>query len=131
VEFSWCISDFVVFHVFKVGLAFTSHSKPMRHPFRNNAPHIKLCGASLLNCLVWTVWEWRSPHVIWLHWFLCVFHPWFRQRNPIVLRHTDIGRVIEEQWGYAVETTNERYMSQKLNNMRQSPFLGVFRTYPS
>jgi hypothetical protein len=27
-----------------------SPSKPMRHPFRNKAHHIKLSGASFLNC---------------------------------------------------------------------------------
>jgi hypothetical protein len=41
---------------------------------------------------------------------LCIFHSWFRQRNPIVLRHTDIDRVIGEQWGYDTEITNEKYM---------------------
>jgi hypothetical protein len=39
---SGCISDFVVFHITEVGVGFTLLSKPMRHPFRNDAPHIKL-----------------------------------------------------------------------------------------
>jgi hypothetical protein len=34
-----CISDFVVFHISKVGVGFMSFSEPMRHPFRNDAPH--------------------------------------------------------------------------------------------
>jgi hypothetical protein len=41
---------FIVFHLYKVGVGFTSPSEPMCHPFRNDAPHIKLWGASLLNC---------------------------------------------------------------------------------
>jgi hypothetical protein len=41
---------------------------------------------------------------------LCIFHSWFWQCNPIVLRHTDIELVIEEQWGYAAKITNGRYM---------------------
>jgi hypothetical protein len=32
----------VVFHIYKVGVGFTSPNEPMRHPFENNAPHIKL-----------------------------------------------------------------------------------------
>jgi hypothetical protein len=63
---------------------------------------------------------------------LCIFHSWFRQRNLVVLHHTNIGRVIGEQQGYAVEITNERYMrASVLDNTRQSPLLGGFRTYPS
>jgi hypothetical protein len=34
-----------VFHLYKVGVGFTSPSKPMCHPFGNDAPHIKF-----LNC---------------------------------------------------------------------------------
>jgi hypothetical protein len=41
---------------------------------------------------------------------LVCFHSWYRQRNPIVLWHTDIGRVIEEMLGYAVEIMNGIYM---------------------
>jgi hypothetical protein len=33
---------FIVFHICKVGVGFTSPSKPMCHLFENNAPHIKL-----------------------------------------------------------------------------------------
>jgi hypothetical protein len=43
-------SYFVVFRIYKVGVWFTLPSKPMRHPFGNDAPHIKLWGASFLNC---------------------------------------------------------------------------------
>jgi hypothetical protein len=32
----------VIFHISKVGVVFTSPSEPMRHPFENDAPHIKL-----------------------------------------------------------------------------------------
>jgi hypothetical protein len=32
---------------------------------------------------------------------LCIFHSWFGQRNPVVLCHTDIWRVIGEQRDYA------------------------------
>jgi hypothetical protein len=42
-------SYFIVFHIYKVGVGFTSSSEPMRHPFRNDAPHIKLWGALFLN----------------------------------------------------------------------------------
>jgi hypothetical protein len=30
----------IVFHIYKVGVGFTSPSEPMRHPFQNDAPHI-------------------------------------------------------------------------------------------
>jgi hypothetical protein len=43
-------SYFVVFHIYKVGVWFMSPSEPMCHPFGNDAPHIKLLGASFLNC---------------------------------------------------------------------------------
>jgi hypothetical protein len=43
-------SDFVVFHIYKVGVWFTSPNEHMHHPFRNDAPYIKLWGASLQNC---------------------------------------------------------------------------------
>jgi hypothetical protein len=33
---------FVVFHIYKVGVGFTSPSEPMCQPFRNDAPHIRL-----------------------------------------------------------------------------------------
>jgi hypothetical protein len=33
---------FIVFYIYKVGVGFTSPSEPMRHPFGNDAPHIKL-----------------------------------------------------------------------------------------
>jgi hypothetical protein len=49
---SGCISDFVVFHISKVAVGFMSHSEPMCHLFGNDAPHIKLWGASFPNCLV-------------------------------------------------------------------------------
>jgi hypothetical protein len=49
---SGCISDFIVFHISKVVVGFMSPSEPMCHLFRNDAPHIKLCGASFLNCPV-------------------------------------------------------------------------------
>jgi hypothetical protein len=32
----------VVFHIYKVGVEFTSPSEPMRHTFGNDAPHNKL-----------------------------------------------------------------------------------------
>jgi hypothetical protein len=32
----------VIFHIYKVGVGFTSPSETMCHPFRNNASHIKL-----------------------------------------------------------------------------------------
>jgi hypothetical protein len=41
---------FILFYIYKIGVGFTSPSEPMRHPFRNDAPHIKLWGASFLNC---------------------------------------------------------------------------------
>jgi hypothetical protein len=43
-------SYFVVFHIYKVGVGFKSLSEPMRHPFGNDAHHIKLWGALFLNC---------------------------------------------------------------------------------
>jgi hypothetical protein len=43
-------SYFIVFHIYKVGVGFTSSSEPMCHPFVNDAPHIKLWGASYPNC---------------------------------------------------------------------------------
>jgi hypothetical protein len=61
----------------------------------------------------------------------CIFRSWFQQQNPIVLWHTDIGRVIKEQRGYAAKITNRRYTRQTLDNTRRSLFLGEFRTYPS
>jgi hypothetical protein len=39
----------VVFHIYKVDVQFTPPNKLMRHPFENNALHIKLWGASFLN----------------------------------------------------------------------------------
>jgi hypothetical protein len=42
-------SYFIVFHICKIGVGFTSPSEPMSHPFRNDAPYIKLWGASFLN----------------------------------------------------------------------------------
>jgi hypothetical protein len=42
-------SYFVVFHIYKVGVVFTSPSEPMCHPFGNDAPHIKLWGALFWN----------------------------------------------------------------------------------
>jgi hypothetical protein len=39
---SECISDFIVFHISKVGVGFTSPNEPMHHPFGNDAPHIKM-----------------------------------------------------------------------------------------
>jgi hypothetical protein len=44
---------FVVFHIYKVGVGFTSPSEPMCQPFRNDAPHIRLWVASLLNCAMY------------------------------------------------------------------------------
>jgi hypothetical protein len=44
---------FIICHVvniFGVGIGFTSPSKPMRHPFGNDAHHINLWGASFPNC---------------------------------------------------------------------------------
>jgi hypothetical protein len=41
---------------------------------------------------------------------LCIFHSWFRQRNPIVLYHIDIERLIREQRSYATKILNKRYM---------------------
>jgi hypothetical protein len=32
----------VIFLIYKVGVGVTSPSEPMCHPFRNDAPHIKL-----------------------------------------------------------------------------------------
>jgi hypothetical protein len=81
---SGCILDFVVFYISKVGVGFTLLSEPMHHPFGDDAPHIKLWGASFLNCPVWTAWECQPSRVIWLHWLLCIFRPWFLQRNPVV-----------------------------------------------
>jgi hypothetical protein len=43
----------------------------------------------------------------------------------------DIGCVIGEQQSYATEITNGRWMSQTLENTRQSIFLGGVRTYHS
>jgi hypothetical protein len=43
---------------------------------------------------------------------LCTFRSWFRQRNPVVLLHTNIKRVIGEHQGYAVEIMNGRYTSK-------------------
>jgi hypothetical protein len=43
------MSYFIVFHIYKVGVGFTSPSESMRHPFGNDASHIKLCGASFRN----------------------------------------------------------------------------------
>jgi hypothetical protein len=62
---------------------------------------------------------------------LCVFRPWFQQRNPVVLRHTDIGRVIGEQRGYVTKIMNGRYTKQTADNTRLSLFLGGFRIDPS
>jgi hypothetical protein len=128
---SGCISDFIVFHISKVGVGFTLLSELISHLLGNNAPHIKLWGASFLNCLILTAWEWRPSCVIWLYWLLCIFYPWFQQRNLIVLRHIDIRCVFEEQWNYAAEITNEKYTSQKPNNIRRLLYLGDFMTYPS
>jgi hypothetical protein len=38
----------------------------------------------------------------------------FDSVTPLVLRHTDTGRVIREQRGYATEIMNERYMRASL-----------------
>jgi hypothetical protein len=46
---------------------------------------------------------------------VCFSHN-FGSVNLFFLLHTDIGRVIGEQRGYAIEIMNERYMSQKLDN---------------
>jgi hypothetical protein len=46
-------SYFVVFHIYKVGVGFTSPSEPMHHLFRNDAHHIKLWGASFPNYLAY------------------------------------------------------------------------------
>jgi hypothetical protein len=43
-------SYFIVFHIYKVCVGFMSPNEPMRHPFENDAPHIKLWGASVPNC---------------------------------------------------------------------------------
>jgi hypothetical protein len=61
-------------------------------------------------------------------WLLCGFHSSFQQRNPVVLRHSDIGRVIEKQRGYAGEISNGRYTSYKPDKTRRLLFLGGFRT---
>jgi hypothetical protein len=45
---SICISDFVVFHISKVSVGFTSLSEPMCYPFEKNAP--------TLNCEVHHSW---------------------------------------------------------------------------
>jgi hypothetical protein len=42
--------DFVVFYIYKVGVGFTSPNEHLCHPFGNDAPHIKLWGASFQNC---------------------------------------------------------------------------------
>jgi hypothetical protein len=43
-------SYFIVFHISKVGVGLTSPSEPVCHPFGNDAPYIKLWGASFWNC---------------------------------------------------------------------------------
>jgi hypothetical protein len=89
---------FIVFYVYKVGVGFTSPSEPMRHPFRNNAPHIKLWGASFSN-----------------------YPTYFRQPENGDWRGyaAEIGHVIGEHWywacdqrtsGYVVKIMNGRYM---------------------
>jgi hypothetical protein len=40
---------FIIFYIYKVGVEFTSPNEPMRHPFENDAPHIKLWGTSFPN----------------------------------------------------------------------------------
>jgi hypothetical protein len=50
----WLCSIFYIIHhvvnICRVGVGFMSPSEPMRHPFGNDAPHIKLWGASFQNC---------------------------------------------------------------------------------
>jgi hypothetical protein len=60
--------------------------------------------------------------------FCVAFIRHFQQRNPVVLRHSDIGHVIEKQRGYAGEISNGRYTSYKPDKTRRLLFLGGFRT---
>jgi hypothetical protein len=103
----------------------------MCHPFGNDASHIKLWGASFLNCPVWIAWEWW-PLSAYLVSDSCTFRLWFRQRNPVVLRHTNIRHVIGEQQSYAIKIMNGRYMSQKQRacNDRHS-WVGLVPIYPN
>jgi hypothetical protein len=88
-------------------------SDPMRHPFRNNASHINLWDAWFPNCPSYFGQpENDDRYVLSGAWLLGVFHSWFRQHNPFILWHIDIGHAIGEQQGYATEIMNKRYTSQ-------------------
>jgi hypothetical protein len=103
----------------------------MRHPFGNDASHIKLWGASFPNYPVWIAWEWQ-PLYAYLVSDSCTFRSWFRQHNPVALLHMNIKRVIEEQQGYAVKIMNGRYRSQnqRARNDRHS-WVGLGPIYPN
>jgi hypothetical protein len=108
-----------------------TYSEPMCHPFVNDASHMNLWDAWFPNCPAYFGHQRMATVVCYLVSIFCVFHSWFRQRNPIVLRHTDIGRLIGEKWGYATKIMNERYTRQTSDNIWRSLFLGGFRTYIS
>jgi hypothetical protein len=103
---------FVVFQISKVGVGFTSPSEHMCHPFRNDAHHIKLWDASFSNCPAYFGQsENGDQHVLSGYASSCIsFVHGFGGVTPVILCHINIVCVIREQWGYATEITNGRYM---------------------
>jgi hypothetical protein len=109
-------------------------SEPMRHLLGNDVFHINLCCSWIVQYILDSLR--MTTIACYLVYVLYVFHSWFWQRNPVVLWHTDIRRVIGEQWDYATKImngrcTNGRCTRQTPDNTRWSLFLGGFSTYPS
>jgi hypothetical protein len=127
-------SYFVVFHIYKIGVEFTSPSEPMRHPFGNDAPHIKLWGASFPNCLAY----FRQPEndnqrVLSGYASSCVsFIRSFGSVTPL-FSVTPILGVWSENNGVMRPKSQmeDTWELVYLDNTWRSQFLGGFRTYPS
>jgi hypothetical protein len=83
----------------------------MRHPFRNNAPHIKLSGESFVNCQTYFGQPENDDHrVLSGYASSCVsFIHDFNSATPL-FSITSTLAVIGEQRSYAAEITNGRYM---------------------
>jgi hypothetical protein len=118
-------------------------SEPMYHPFGNDASHMNLWDAWFSNCLAYFGQSENGDCCVLSGVCLVLSGILDRVRMatvacylvfvlcPIVLRHTNIGRAIREQWGYATEIPNGRYTRQTPDNTQRSLFLAGFRRYPS